>query len=205
MPVAIEDEVRSGVAGAWDRFVGPQASRIESAGTLAAIVAAALWGDAGSTHRAAIGRRLLMRTVNTRACVRWYERPGQGRREHLHFAALHLLHPALIAVLDHAGGTRGRAAALRWVLAHYGWMLAAAATITSLPHRARLPVTLVASGTGVILDQRLGISRAAPWFVPVYYTKLLFGHSAGSVWNTVLRSPPRQQTQQVPQACRGKR
>lgn len=43
---------------------------------------------------------------------------------------------------------------------------------------------VAASAAGLVLDHRLGRSSVAPWFAPVYYTKLLIGHAAGSIWNS---------------------
>ena len=34
-----------------------------------------------------------------------------------------------------------------------------------------------------ILEEIGFVLGAAPWFAPVYYTKLLIGHAAGSVWH----------------------
>ena len=39
---------------------------------------------------------------------------------------------------------------------------------------------LVAAVGGVLLDRRLGSSPSAPWFAPVYYSRLLAGHAAGA-------------------------
>lgn len=62
-------------------------------------------------------------------------------------------------------------------------MLASAAVITTSPRRRRLLLAGAATGVGLCLDHLLGSSTAAPWFAPVYYTKLLIGHAAGSLWN----------------------
>lgn len=191
--MAIEDEVRPGIAGAWDRFAGPRQSRIEQAGTIAAVAAGTLWGDHALDHGSPLHCRLLMRLAavdlwggawvnNTPSCVRWYERPGQGVGEHVGFAAVHLLHAGMIGYTDAAVGNRSRGSALRWVLAHYAWMLGSATVITAAPRRARLPIALAATTTGLGLDRALGPAAAAPWFAPIYYTKLLIGHAAGSVW-----------------------
>jgi hypothetical protein len=94
---------RPGLLGHWDRFVGPGASWAENAGTFAFAAAGAILGD-GWDRRAATNERALLRALafdlwggawvnNTRASVEWYERPGQGARRHITFAALHLLHP----------------------------------------------------------------------------------------------------------------
>ncbi|MDN5858265.1 MAG: hypothetical protein L0H84_06545 [Pseudonocardia sp.] len=199
--MTIENDIRPGLAGYWDRFVGPRASRVESAGTLAAVAAAARWGDVGlapgrGTRR---GRALLRLAAidlwggawvnNTPACVRWYERRGQGPREHLGFAALHVLHPALIGWLDSADGRRSRRSATTWTLGHYAWMLGSAAVITNTPARRRLTTAAAATAAGLCLDRLLGPSPAAPWFAPVYYTKLLIGHAAGSVWDPAADAP----------------
>lgn len=191
--MSIENEVRPGLAGYWDRFAGPRQSAFEAAGTLGIVGAAACWADRSRSGTTTL-RRVLMRLAavdlwggawvnNTRACVRWYERPGQGAREHLGFAALHLLHPALIAGVDHAAGRRSRATAIEWTLGHYGWMLASSAVISCAPRRGRLVLAITATGAGIYLDRLLGPSTSAPWFAPVYYTKLLIGHAAGSLWN----------------------
>jgi len=191
--MGIEDEVRPGVAGSWDRFVGPRASQAETGGTLAAVIAAAAFADRDPRRRSVLRSAVLRLTAvdlwggawvnNTRASVRWYERPGQGACQHLGFAALHAAHPAVIAAVDATGHRRDRASALRWTLGHYGWMLASATVITASPRRQRLLLAIATTGVGLILDRRLGPSTAAPWFAPVYYTKLLVGHAAGSLWN----------------------
>ncbi|ORX08543.1 hypothetical protein [Mycolicibacillus trivialis] len=158
------------------------------------MVAAALRGDRGGADRRARSRGLLLRLVaidlwggawvnNTRSCVRWYERPGQGAREHIGFAALHVVHPAVIAVVDHNAGARDALSAVRWALGHYGWMTVSAAVITRARRRSRLPIAFAATVAGLILDRALEPSAAARWFAPVYYTKLLIGHAAGSIWN----------------------
>lgn len=188
----IEDEVRSGIVGAWDRFAGPGQSRIELAGTVAAVAAATVGGV--TDHRIPRHSRWLARLTaidlwggawvnNTPSCVRWYERPGQGVAEHVRFAALHLAHPALLSYADVTGGHRSVGSAARWTFAHYAWMLVSSTAISMAPRRGRLPMALAASVAGLGIDRVLGRSRVAPWFAPVFYTKLLVGHAAGSIWN----------------------
>jgi hypothetical protein len=62
-------------------------------------------------------------------------------------------------------------------------MLASSAVITRTPRRGRLVLAIAATGAGIYVDRLLGSSTGAPWFAPVYYTKLLIGHAAGSGWN----------------------
>lgn len=122
---------------------------------------------------------------NTRACARWYERPGQRDRDHLTFASLHL-HPAAYAWIDRSH----RADAGIWAAAHYGYLLAATWVIRSRPRHRRLLGVLTTAG-GVALDRALGPSSAAPWFAPVFYAKLLLGHASAARWTDAeLTAPP---------------
>lgn len=187
-------EPRSGIAGAWDRFVGPGQSRVEQCGTVGAVVAGALLGGRHLPADAKRGQRLLARVTavdlwgglwvnNTPSCVEWYERPGQGVVAHLRFASLHLLHVGAIGVVDTTTGSRSVRSTARWIAAHYGWMLASVTVTVAAPRAVRLPVAIAASAAGVGVDRWLGVSPTAPWFAPVYYGKLLIGHAAGSIWN----------------------
>lgn len=189
----IENEIRPGIAGMWDRFVGPGPSRTEQVGTAVAVAAAALFGDHAGPPLPRHDRMVIRLAAvdlwggawvnNTPSCVRWYERPGQGLGEHVGFAAVHLLHTAVIGATDAAGGHRDRGSALRWTLAHYCWMLASAAGIAAAPPRTRLPLAVAASLAGLGVDMMVDPSPTAPWFAPIFYTKLLVGHAAGSIWN----------------------
>lgn len=192
--MSIEDEVRPGLRGYWDRFVGPNPSRTAKVGTVGTVVAAALWADrslsAQAPGRSPIALRILAADLwggawvnNTGACVRWYQRRGQGTKEHLGFAGVHVAHPGVIAVLDVGVGSRSRACALRWAVGHFLWMIGSTIVITASPRRARLPAAIALTICGMALDKSFGRSPCAPWFAPAYYAKLLIGHAAGSVWN----------------------
>jgi hypothetical protein len=67
------------------------------------------------------------------------------------------------------------------VLAHYTLMMAGTVIITTAPRAVPLPIAAVLSVGGLVLDHLVAHSPAAPWFAPVYYTKLLIAHAAGSV------------------------
>ncbi|MPV51235.1 MULTISPECIES: hypothetical protein [unclassified Pseudactinotalea] len=185
---------RTGLAGAWDSFVGPGQTRVERWGTVTAVAAAAVAGDRALGDDATPRHRVALRLAavdlwggawvnNTRACVRWYERPGQGPGSHAAFAALHIAHAATIAGVDTATRSRSAGSALTWTLAHFTFMLGASTLVAFSPRRRRLPLALGASLAGLALDRSLGPSASAPWFAPIYYTKLLVGHAAGSIWN----------------------
>jgi len=174
----------------WAEFVGPEATRTNTVLTVAASaggLVASVWtarragaNTAVTTALSALATDLAGGAYvnNTRACARWYERPGQGHRQHLQFAGLHL-HPVAIALAARSVGHQDRV--LGWSASHYGYLMAATAVIRGLPRRRRgLGVALTAGG--LVLDRVLGPSTVAPWFAWTYYPKLLLGHAASSLW-----------------------
>lgn len=181
---------------AWGEFVGPEATRTNhvltalttAAGAVAAPVAARARG--AGAGRAAIACLLAVDLAggvyvnNTRACARWYERPGQGNADHYSFAALHV-HPAAVARLDSGlpgGGAGRRVRPAAWAAAQYAYMAAATVLIRRHPAQRRaLGVALTAGG--LLLDGLLGPSRTAPWFAWTYYPKLLMGHAGAALWS----------------------
>lgn len=174
----------------WAEFIGPEASRVNNAvavsfGIVGLIFArrSAQRAGAGGVCQAAIGVLALdlfggAYVNNTRACVRWYERAGQGTREHLTFAASHV-HPLVVGVADERIGRRNNGVV--YSSAHYGYMMLATAVIRRCPSQRR-PLGLVLAAGGLLLDRALGRSAVAPWFASIYYPKLLTGHAAGSLW-----------------------
>jgi hypothetical protein len=185
---------------AWDEFVGPEATPVENAVTLGTglaglVVAPALTAAARALP---LGESLLLRILaadlwggvianNTRACARWYERPGQTDADHLRFAAAHL-HPLLVAGLDRRA-PGARAPGLVWAVSHYGYLMLATALIRrGIGGRRRAAVALTLGG--IVLDRVLGPATVAPWFGPVYYGKLLLGHAGAALWSSRSLSPP---------------
>lgn len=175
----------------WAEFVGPEATPTNTAITLAAS-AVGMVGSAWAARRAGAGSGMTTALSalamdlaggayvnNTRACARWYERPGQGTAQHLRFAALHL-HPAAMAIADRSVGRQDHV--IRWSALHYGYLMASTAAIRRFPRRRRsLGVALTAGG--LVLDRALGPSTVAPWFAWTYYPKLLMGHAAAALWS----------------------
>lgn len=188
----LQHDRRARLRQAWGRFVGPEARPIDHVltaattgiGTVVAAVTARRRGrDAVAATTSAILAADLVGGAyvnNTLASARWYERPGQGDREHLIFAACHV-HPGVVAWMDRE--SQGRVPGPLWACAHYIYLLSATIAIRKLPHvRRPLGVTLTAGG--ILLDQALGTSRLVPWFAWSYYPKLLMGHAAASLWST---------------------
>jgi hypothetical protein len=174
--------------GAWNRLVGPEATWVETTGALVLACAGSVLGPRLAVAPAvprSRGRDVLLRALatdlwggawvnNTPAAARWYERPGQGTRQHLGFAAAHL-HPFVLALADRAATPRR----LRWAATHYGYLLAATVVVRRTSPRYRRLAGPATTLAGVALDRRLGSSPSAPWFTPVFYVKLLTGHAAG--------------------------
>lgn len=75
-----------------------------------------------------------------------------------------------------------------WGSAHYGYLMASTLTIRCAPQWRR-PLGAALTAGGVALDAALGPSRAAPWFAPVYYSKLLLGHASAALWPDAALAP----------------
>ncbi len=175
---------RSGIAGAWDRFVGPGATRAELALQLVIPVVAALAALLHATRTTehwswlhyVVGGVLAFDiaggvvTNATSAAKRWYHRAGQGFWQHLGFVALHLLHLLLVSWLylgfDFA-----------WIVIAGGYLLCASAVILSVPQYLQRPVALTAYG-GALLTSLYVLAPPVglEWFLPLFYLKLLVSH-----------------------------
>ncbi|HZA71719.1 MAG TPA: hypothetical protein VE476_02295 [Propionibacteriaceae bacterium] len=178
---------------AWGEFVGPEATAAEnglmlSSGLAGLAVAPFLTAAARALP---LGEALLLRILagdlwggvvanNTRACARWYERPGQTDADHLRFAAAHL-HPLLVAGLDRRA-PGARVPGLLWAGSHYGYLMLATALVRRGAGRRRRLAAVALTLAGIALDRALGPPAVAPWFGPVYYAKLLLGHAGAALW-----------------------
>ncbi|WP_407316758.1 hypothetical protein UQW22_10210 [Isoptericola halotolerans] len=183
--------VLSTLRRSWGEFVGPEATRVDHALTAVTTAVGAVAAPLVARRHGADAARATVACLlavdlsggayvnNTRACARWYERPGQGDAEHLLFAAVHV-HPVAVAWLDR--GARRRVPAPVWAAAHYGYLMAS--TVVVRRNRAvRRPLGVALTLGGLALDLALGPSPRAPWFAWTYYPKLLLGHAAASCWS----------------------
>ena len=188
---------RDGLLGRWDRIVGPNAGLVENVGTVglglvgAAVAPGLRRGPSPPSHRLAEALapgvlRILALDLwggawcnNTPAAARWYHRRGQGRAQHLAFAAAHV-HPFVLAWLDRGSGRGGGRSRMVWALGQYGYLMTATAFLAGHDRGTQRAAALVAAAVGVLLDRLLGTSSSAPWFGPVYYLKLLAGHVGGA-------------------------
>ena len=186
---------RVGFLSQWDRIGGPGAGLVENVGTVglglfgAAVAPGLRRGPSPPSHRltevlASGVLRVLALDLwggawcnNTPSAARWYHRRGQGRAQHLVFAAAHV-HPFVLAWLDRGrGGGRSRVV---WAVGQYGFLMAATAFLAGLDRGTQRPAAVVLTVVGVLLDRLLVTSSSAPWFGPVVYVKLLAGHVGGA-------------------------
>ncbi|GAA1712724.1 hypothetical protein GCM10009809_06060 [Isoptericola hypogeus] len=194
----------AGLRRAWGEFVGPEATPVNHVLTAATTLAGAVAAPVVASRRGADTGRAVAACLlavdlaggvyvnNTRACARWYERPGQGDAAHLKFAALHV-HPAAVAWLDSGAvrSARRRVPGPVWAAAHYGYLMASTVMIRRFASRRR-PLGAALTVGGLVLDGLLGPSPRAPWFAWAYYPKLLLGHAGASWWSDDdLRAAPR--------------
>lgn len=180
----IPPEPRRGLAGEWDKFVGPGQTWAEFwlilipsvlAG-LAAPLYAIRSGLAWTTLQLIVAGLIAFDLVGgvvtnaTTTAKRWYHRPGQGWLQHLEFVAVHALHIFLIAWLFRGGD---------WTYfgVYYAYLLVASLVITRISHFLQRPVALLLF-VGVLLLNIYGIvpTPGLEWFVPVFFMKLLVSH-----------------------------
>jgi hypothetical protein len=177
-------EPRRGLAGEWDKFVGPGQTRAELwlilIPALLAGLAAPLyahWVGLGWTHIQLVIAGLLaldlaggVVTNATASAKRWYHRPGQGWRQHMAFIAVHALHLTLVAWLFRAGDW------LYFVI-YYAYLLVASLVILKVRLYLQRPLALL-SFAGVLLIHTYSLppTPGMEWFVPVFFLKLLVSH-----------------------------
>lgn len=173
---------------ASQNFVGPEATSADNIGTLGAGIVGVVIARRNASASAAT--QLVLSALagdlwggawanNTRACARWYERPGQSDADHYRFAALHL-HPFLLTWLDR----EQRHEPSRWIWAALSYCYLVGSTVLirrRFACRRRLGFGLAAGG--ILLDQALGPAPAAAWFGWAFYPKLLLGHASAALWS----------------------
>lgn len=175
---------RSGFAGAWDKFVGPGATRAELALQLvipavAAIIAPlyAARGVEGWSPAQYLVCGLLafdiaggVVTNATSSAKRWYHRAGQGFKQHFGMVSIHLVHIIVVAWL-YLGFD------VAWVLIAGGYLLGSAAIILAVPQYLQRPTALIGYAGGLLMSMYLlQQPQGLEWFLPLFYLKLLVSH-----------------------------
>ena len=158
---------RLGMIGLGDRFIGPGATRTESASILlwavlcaAGILAYALVAGLGWSALQLVVAALLAFDIgggvpaNAANCAkRWYHRPGQGIQDHFAFPLVHV-HPFALTLVFPGFG---------WETATiiYAYLLIAAAIILVIPLYLKRPVAFVvycvALGSLYVLNAQAGL------------------------------------------------
>ena len=175
---------RAGLAGLWDKFVGPGATRSETVLQVGSAVIAAIaaplyayragvdWPTFSYALCAALAFDIAggVLTNATSSAKRWYHRQGQGFTHHLGFVAVHLLHLLLVSWVYLAFDGL-------WFLIAGGYLLLAATGILLAPQYLQRPLALLGYAGGLLialygLPQPIGLE----WFLPLFYLKLLLSH-----------------------------
>jgi hypothetical protein len=187
LPASASPPVRTGLAGVWDRVVGPGATRAENA----LIVIASLLGGLGVAASLAAEKRSMGVIVAaaligfdvvggavanaTTTTKRWYHRPGSSEVHHLGFVSLHLVHVALVAVLFRGGD-------LAYFAAVSGYLVAASAVVALTPVELKRPAAAALFAVALLgWTYLLGPTPGLGWFVPLLFMKLLVGHMVPSL------------------------
>jgi len=178
---------RLGLAGAFDRFIGPGATRAEIAvELLAALSGAAVMLIYAATNLpqwsmvqvivATLFAFDLAGGVVTNATVsaqRWYHREGQGFKQHFGFVAAHVLHLCVVAALFRSGEWRY---AIAWSI----MLLGATAIVLIAPKNLRRAMALLATGAALAISlYGFAPTIGLEWFIPVLFLKLLVSHLTG--------------------------
>jgi hypothetical protein len=183
-PIWIPPKPRSGLAGEWDKFVGPGQTRSEFwlilipsvlAGLSSPIYAVAN-GLGWTTLQLIVAGVMAFDLVGgvatnaTTTAKRWYHRAGQSGVQHLQFIAVHALHIFLVAWLFRRSD---------WVFfgVYYVYLLIASLVITRTQLYLQRPLALLLFVVVCLMNLYVVVpTRGMEWFVPVFFLKLLVSH-----------------------------
>ncbi|ASP40897.1 hypothetical protein CHH28_10380 [Bacterioplanes sanyensis] len=171
---------RSGWQGNIDRFIGPGASKAEAWLQLVVPLLAAIsvwiwapsWGPLQLLLAIVLAADLAGGIVTnaTASAKRWYHRPGQGKRQHMSFIALHFIQLTLFSIVFMDFD-------LAWIAASGGYLLLASWTIVSVPLYLQRPIAMTLFAVSVMLSEYwLTVPAGLEWFLPLFYLKLLLSH-----------------------------
>lgn len=177
---------RPGLAGAWDKFIGPGATDAELwLELLGALGLTAVLTIINFTQRANLNWTIWQWLVfllfafdlsggiitnATATAKRWYHRAGQDFTDHLSFVAIHGLHLVIIAWLFRGGD---------WLYfaVYFGYLLVGTAVILRTPLYLKRPFALLLfSGTLLLNGSLISPTPGLDWFVPFFFLKLLVAH-----------------------------
>jgi hypothetical protein len=175
---------RRGLAGSWDRFIGPGATAAEQfvslipalsfAGAVAAYayVRHLNWSAVQYAVAVIIAFDIVGGIVTnaTSAAKRWYHRPGRGLSQHLGFATLHVVYIFLVAWLFSGDW-------LKFFAAHSAYLVLSAFVVLIVSPYLQRGVALLLLSGGILLSLYVVSPPAGlEWFPPFLYIKLLVSH-----------------------------
>jgi len=177
-------EIRNGLGGKIDKFIGPGATTAEKNlqlyipfGVALAVGLLAVLQDWGWSLGQTIVAVLItvdmcggIITNATSTAKRWYFREGEGFKQHISFVSLHFIQLALISYffLDFD---------IPWLLLTGGYMMLACTIILKTPLYLQRPVSFSLYALSILLS--LYVFKAPEyleWFLPFFYLKLLISH-----------------------------
>ena len=182
----IPPEPRSGLAGSWDKFIGPGATNAElwlqlvGGLSLTAVLTLPLFNQRSTLNWSTLQWIvfLLMAfdlsggilTNATATAKRWYHRPGQRFIDHFGFVTVHGIHLVVIAWLFRDGDW--------WFAAvYYGYLLLGTAVILRTPLHLKRPMALLIYSGSLLLNSSYILPTAGlGWLIPFFFLKLLVAH-----------------------------
>ncbi len=177
-------QVRKGLAGAIDKFIGPGATKseilLQTIPVIIAAVVAPLYAlysvKYWSLIQYLICSLLAFDTIGgvitnaTSSAKRWYHRKGQGFKQHLGFIFIHLFHLLLVAWLFIGFD-------IKWFLVTSVYLVIASITILKTSLYLQRPIALLMFTIGLLISLYvLPEIKGLEWFLPLFYLKLLVGH-----------------------------
>ncbi len=175
---------RTGWNGAWDRLIGPGATRAElwlqlvgAVGLAVALLAVAVRAATTPLTMLQLGVLALLAfdlsggiiTNATSTSKRWYHREGQRWPQHLAFVLPHGVHLAVLVWLFPALGWS-------FALLSYLYLIAVTFIIVFVPLYLQRPVALMAYVGALLLNLLLAPLPELAWVLPVFFLKLLVAH-----------------------------
>jgi hypothetical protein len=176
---------RKGLAGEWDKLIGPGATKSEVwimvAFAILAAIAAPLYAVASGLQwgfwqllfagLSALDLTGGIFTNSTSAAKRWYHRAGHGRWHRFGFVALHALYIFMVAFLyrDMDWG---------YFFSLTLYLLGGTAIILWIPLYLQRPVAMTVFAFSIPFS--LYIIQPTPgleWFIPFLFLKLMVGHA----------------------------
>ena len=177
-------EPRKGLAGQWDKFIGPGATTAEQLIALlpallgsSGIVAYAVVKDLNWDLTQYIFAFLVtfdiiggVLTNATSAAKRWYHRKELTHSKHLGFIVIHIIQIVIVSWLF-------RDLDILYIGVVYFYLMISATIVTLVPLRMqRSTALLLVCGSFIISLYVLSPTPGFEWFIPVLFIKLLVSH-----------------------------